>query len=373
MLDIARITLREIHLRLKEPFRISSGSTQERRVLLVELEDRSGLVGWAECVAGEAPNYSAETVDTAWLAIPKWIAPLIIGRALQNPAALFHELEHSIRGHLMARAAVEMAAWELWARRKGVALAELLGGVRDHVETGISLGIQATPADLVEKALSAVQGGYRRIKVKIEPERDIEWVAAVCEAVGSRVPVTVDANAAYGLEHTERLMRLDDLGLSMIEQPLEAGDLVRHAVLQRKLNTPLCLDESITSVDRAVDMVTLGSGRIINIKPGRVGGLTASIAIHDFAAEHGVGVWCGGMLESGIGRAHNVALASLPNFVTPGDLSPSARYWERDIVVPEWTMADGTLRVPADRPGMGVEVDREYVEQITVRRETLER
>jgi len=373
MLEIARITLREIRLRLKEPFRISSGSTQERRVLLVELEDRGGAIGWGECVAGEAPNYSAETVDTAWLAIPKWIAPRVVGHAFTDPHAMFHGLTHTIRGHLMARAAVEMAAWELWACREGVALSKLLGGVRDRVETGISLGIQETPADLVEKALKAAEDGYRRIKLKIEPERDIEWVVAVCDAVGSHLPVTVDANAAYRLEHTEHLKRLDDLGLSMIEQPLEAGDLVRHAVLQRKLNTPLCLDESITSLDRAIDMVTLGSGRIINIKPGRVGGLSASIAIHDFAAEHGIGVWCGGMLESGIGRAHNIALASLPNFAMPGDLSPSARYWERDIVTPEWTMVDGTIRVPTDRPGMGVAVDREYIEQITVRRETLER
>jgi O-succinylbenzoate synthase len=323
-------------------------------------------------VAGETPHYSPETVDTAWLAITRWIAPLVLGRSFKDPAELFHHVANGIRGHHMARAAVEMGTWELASRLSNVSLAKLLGGVREHVETGISLGIQESPMALADKAVQAIQAGYRRVKLKIQPGADVEWVATVREAIGRAHSLTVDANAAYGLEDTNHLKRLDEFGLTMIEQPLASDDLVRHAELQRNLKTPLCLDESITCVDRAQDMVALGSGKIINIKPGRVGGLTASVGIHDFSARHGIPVWCGGMLESGIGRAHNVALASLPNFQLPGDMSPSARYWDRDIVTPEWTMDRGKIRVPVDRPGMGVEVDRDFLDDITQRFETLE-
>jgi O-succinylbenzoate synthase len=216
-------------------------------------------------------------------------------------------------------------------------------------------------------AVEASSAGYRRIKLKIQPGRDVMWVAAVREAIGEGPPLSVDANAAYGLSDTNHLKQLDRFGLAMIEQPLARDDLVRHAELQRMLDTPICLDESIVSLDRAEDMMTLGAGKIINIKPGRVGGLAVSLAIHDCAARHGIPVWCGGMLESGVGRAHNIALASLPNFELPGDLSPSARYWDRDIVIPEWTMDCGQIRVPLDRPGMGVEVDRDFVDDVTQR------
>jgi len=372
MLEIAGITLREIGLRLKEPFRISSGVTHERRVLLVEVRDRSGVTGWGECVAGETPHYSPETVDTAWLAITRWIAPQALGRSFKDPVELFRHLARGIRGHHMARAAVEMAAWELTARLSNVPLAKLLGGVRAHVETGISLGIQESPTALADKAVGAIETGYRRVKLKISPGADVEWVSTVRDAVGPTPSLSVDANAAYHLEDTDHLKRLDEFGLTMIEQPLASDDLVRHAELQRSLETPLCLDESITGVDRAQDMVALKSGRIINIKPGRVGGLTASVGIHDVAARHGIPVWCGGMLESGVGRAHNVALASLPNFELPGDMSPSARYWDRDVVTPEWTMDRGKIEVPLDRPGMGVEVDRHFIDDITKRLESLE-
>ncbi len=372
MLEVSRITLREIGLRLKEPFRISSGVAHERRILLVELQDSSGTSGWGECVAAETPHYSPETVDTAWLAITQWIAPKALSRAFDTPSDLFRRLAQTIRGHRMARAAVEMALWELASQRSKVPLAELLGGTRSHVETGISLGIEESPAALASKAVMALEAGYRRVKLKIEPGRDLEWVAAVREAIGVAHPLSVDANGAYGLGDANHLRRLDDLGLSMIEQPLAGEDLVRHAELQRQIETPICLDESITGLDRAQDMVTLGSGRIVNIKPGRVGGLTPSVEIHDFTAQHAIPVWCGGMLESGIGRAHNIALASLPNFTLPGDLSPSARYWDRDVVVPEWTMDEGRIRVPRDRPGMGVEVDRDFVEHITCRSAVLE-
>jgi O-succinylbenzoate synthase len=371
MIELARCVLREIRLKLKEPFRISSGTTHERRILLVEVTDADGAMGWGECAAGEYPNYSSETIDTAWLAIRSWITPIVLGRRFDDPCHLAGTVSAAFRGHRMAKAAVEMAVWELDARRRSVSLAEALGGTRATVDTGISIGIQPDPVALVERVRRARAEGYRRVKVKIQPGADIAFVRAARAALDEAVPLMADANSAYTLSDLPILRQLDEFRLLMIEQPLGQDDLVRHAELQQALETPLCLDESITSVERAEDMVRLGSGRIINIKPARVGGFMAARAIHDVAARHDVPVWCGGMLESGVGRAHNVALASLPNFRLPGDLSPSRRYWERDIVVPEWTMHDGSITVPRDRPGMGVEVDREFVEALTVRTETL--
>lgn len=367
-LRLDRVALREIRLPLREPFRISSGSVSERRILLLELSDADGARSWAECVAGEEPNYSPETIDTAWLAIREWLAPRLLGRELPGPEAVAPLLEAGVRGHLMAKAALEMGCWALDAERRGVPLAERLGGTREAVATGISLGIQGSPEALVERAAEALAAGYRKVKLKIMPGADLEFVRAVREALGPAAPLMADANSAYSLADADHLARLDELGLMMIEQPLGPDDLVRHAELQRRLRTPVCLDESITGVERAEDMIALGSGRIVNVKPGRVGGFGASLAIHDLCAAHGVPVWCGGMLESGIGRAYNVALASLPNFSLPGDLSPSARYWARDVVRPEWTMdAAGMVRVPRDRPGLGVEPDRDRIDDLTVR------
>lgn len=368
---IESVTLREIRLPLREPFRISSGVVSERRILIVETS-ADGVAGWSECVAGELPNYSPETIDTAWFALRSWLAPRLIGEMLRSPEEVRSRLDTGVRGHHMAKAALEMGVWALWSRRAGLPLARVLGGTRERVEVGISLGIQPEPAMLVERAAAAVAQGYRKVKLKITPGADYAFVAAVREAVGSGVALMVDANCAYEPSDVDALIRLDAFGLTMIEQPFEPGDLVRHAVLQKRLRTPLCLDESITSPERAADMIELGSARVVNIKPGRAGGFASSRAIHDLCAAHGVPVWCGGMLESGIGRAHNVALASLPNFRLPGDLSPSARYWERDIVVPEWTMSEtGEVRVPVDRPGIGVDVDLDRVEHLTVRKETL--
>lgn len=372
MLHIVSITLREIGLRLREPFRISSGVCSERRICLLELVHADGVAGWAECVAGELPNYSAETIDTAWMAIRGWVAPRVVGRDFDGPEAIHAALARDFRGHNMAKAAVEMACWDVAARLRGVPLSVLLGGTRQRVATGISIGIQSSPQALVERAVAARALGYRKIKVKIQPGADVEYVRAVREALGPDAPMMADANSAYTLGDADHLTRLDDFDLVMIEQPLGQDDLVRHAELQRRLHTPICLDESITDVDRAEDMIALGSGRIVNIKPGRVGGFAVSRAIHDLCMRHGVPVWCGGMLESGVGRAHNVALASLPNFSLPGDLSPSARYWERDVVTPEWTMdAEGMVRVPLDRPGIGVDVDLHRIENLTLRRETI--
>ena len=367
-LRVIRVTLREIKLALREPFEISSGITTDRRVLLLELEDADGVTAWSECVAGERPNFSAETIDTAWLAISQWLAPRVVGGSVAHPSALDAKLGANIRGHLMARGAVEMAGWALWATRRSQSLSRTIGGTRRTIETGISLGIQKTPDVLVEKARAAVAAGYRKIKIKIRPGADIEFIAAVRLALGHDAPLMADANGAYSLRDADHLADLDPFRLMMIEQPLAHDDLRRHAQLQDRLATPICLDESITGFERAEDMLALGSGRIINIKPGRVGGLTQAKMIHDLCQHSDVPVWCGGMLESGIGRAYNVALASLPNFTLPGDVSPSARYWQRDVVIPEWTMdSAGMVTVPADAPGLGVRVDLDYVDDLTQR------
>ncbi len=372
MIRLDRITLREIRLPLREPFQISSGVMSERRIALLELYDASGATAWSECVADDTPNYSPETVDTCWTVISRFVAPRVLGVPFDTPGEVHDVLEKDFRGHGMAKAAVEMGIWGLEAELLQMPLARLIGGTRTEIATGISLGIQRSPEALVDKAHAALAAGYRKVKIKIKPGSDVAFVRAARVALGPDAPLMADANNAYTLDDADALIALDELNLMMIEQPLAHDDIVRHAALQKRLHTPICLDESITSLDLAQDMVTLGAGRIINIKPGRVGGFSASLAIHDYCESQGVPVWCGGMLESGIGRAYNVALASLSNFLKPGDVSPSARYWAQDIVTPEWTMSDhGMVRVPLERPGIGVDVDVERVEALTVRRQEL--
>lgn len=369
---VNKITLREITLPLREPFKISSGTTHVRRIILVELRSSDGVVEWSECVAGEEPNYSYETVDTAWWAIREWVAPRILGKEIQKPAEVYALLETDFRGHEMAKAAVEMGIWALAARMAGVSLSNLLGGTREEIEVGISIGVQKSPQALAKKVGESLGRGYRKVKMKIEPGRDVDYVKHVRSEFGYDAPLMVDANNAYGEPDFRVLQELDHFNLMMIEQPLAHDDLVRHARLQKVLKTPICLDESITSVDRTRDMIELGSGRIINIKPGRVGGFNSSILIHDLCALNGIPVWCGGMLESGIGRAYNVALASLSNFTLPGDISPSERYWTEDIVSPEWIMSnEGKIKVPTEEPGCGVSVDIKRIEKICVRKEVL--
>ena len=366
-----RIVLREIRLPLREPFKISSGEVTTRRIVLLELTDGDGVTAWSECVAMAGPNYSPETVDTCWQAIRMWVAPRLLGRPFDHPAEVTPALEVSFRGHRMAKAAIEMGCWGLASVRRGIALAELIGGTRETIETGISLGIQASPEALVEKVSAAFEEGYRKVKIKIEPGADLDYLMAARRAVGPSAGLMADANSAYSLADRQHLGRFDDLGLMMIEQPLGWNDLVEHSELQRAIRTPICLDESITDLDRAREMVALGSGKIVNLKPGRVGGFGSSLAIHELCVRADLPLWCGGMLETGIGRAYNVALASLPGFGLPGDVSPSARYWKQDITDPEWTMDAGHVRVPYDRPGLGVEVDVERIEALTVRREEL--
>ena len=380
MIRIDAITLREIHLPLVEPFRSARGETTRRRILLLELRGADGAVAWSECVAQADPSYSPDTVDTSWLAIHEWLAPRLVGRGVRAPRDAHELLTHGIRGHHMARAAVEMGVWALAAMIMDVPLARALAGAsglpegaepRTHVASGLALGMQGSPEEAARRARAAFAEGYQRVKLKIGPADAIAVTGAVRAAVGAGANLTADANSSFSLDdahHVATLEALDDFGLAMLEQPLAPDGLVRHAELQRRIRTPICLDESITSRDDARDMVTLGSGRAVNLKAGRVGGLTEALAIHALCVGARLGLWCGGMLESGIGRAYNVALASLPGFTAPGDLSPSARYWARDVVTPAWTMdADGRVAVPLDRPGIGVEVDVDFIDDCTVR------
>ena len=372
MLDVEEIVLREIRLPLVEPFQSASGTMTERRIFLVQLIDKDGRIAWGECVGGDEPNYSPETIGTCWLMIRDYVSPRVLERAFAGPREVYPALEENFRGHNMAKAAVEMAMWDLAAQIEEMPLARLLGGTSEKIGTGIALGIQKDPWTIAEKAGKALAQGYRKIKMKIKPGKDIDYVRAVREALGPDAPIMVDANSAYTLDDMDTLKKLDTFDLLMIEQPLAWDDVVRHATLQKELTTPICLDESITGIEKAEDMINLGSGKIINIKPGRLGGFTPSLAVHDLCHKHGIPVWCGGMLESGVGRAHNVALASLPNFSIPGDLSPSARYWEQDIVTPEWTMdEEGFVKVPLDTSGLGVTVDEKRVESLTVMAESI--
>jgi o-succinylbenzoate synthase len=372
LIQLRAVTLREIRLPLREPFRISSGTVQDRRILLLELEDGEGVSTWSECVAPELPYYSYESVETAWLALREWLVPPLLGRSFAHPSDVHPVLDRMVRGHRMAKAALEMGFWGLGAEKAGEPLARYLGGTRTSLDVGVSLGITDAPEALAERAVREAETGYRKVKLKIRPGADLDYVAAVRKALPD-TNLMVDANAAYELEDWPYLAELDAFGLTMVEQPLDGEDLVRHARLQERMKTPLCLDESITGLDRTEDMITLGSARIVNIKAGRVGGLAPSLAIHQRCLAEEIPVWCGGMLESGIGRSYNVALASLPNFTLPGDLSPSARYWARDIVDPEWTMTpDGQVSVPLHRPGLGVEVDRERILSLTANELRLE-
>ncbi len=366
--QIDRIELRIVPLRLRERFEISSGGRQQRHIILVTVH-AEGLVGWGECVASEDPGYSYETTETAWHILRDFLAPAVLGREIRHPSDVLGPMSW-VRGHPMAKAGIEMALWELWARMEERPLAETLGGEVRPVPVGVSIGLKKTDDEL----LSAVEGylgeGYRRIKLKIKPGRDVEMVRAVRDRFPEAV-LMVDANSAYTLEDASRLREMDDLNLLMIEQPLGPEDIRNHAQLQKKLKTPICLDESIRSVDDARLALELVSCGIINIKPGRVGGLTSASAIHDLCAASNVPVWCGGMLESGIGRGHNVALATLPGFTLPGDISASRRYWDEDLVTPEWEVAaDGTITPPSS-PGIGVTPRLDRISAETTRHEII--
>jgi o-succinylbenzoate synthase len=367
---IDRIELRLLRLPLVHFFETSFGRVTDKRFLLVRLF-AGGLESWGECVADETPYYSAETNETAWHVITGFLAPTLIASAPAHPREVF-PLFRAVRGHNMAKAALEMACWDLFARTEGVPLARVLGGVRSRIESGVSIGIQDSLDQLAGKVATELAAGYRRVKIKIKPGWDLDAVQMVRDRFGD-IPLMVDANAAYTLDDAARLAALDRYGLMMIEQPLEYEDVTDHARLQRQIATPICLDESIHSPRVARDAIDAGACRIINIKPGRLGGFGESIRVHDLCAAHGLPVWHGGMLESGIGRAHNIHLSSLPNFTLPGDVAASKRYFVPDLIDPPVEVApDGTIGVPKG-PGIGVAIDLDRVAHATLRVETLAR
>ena len=367
-MKIEAIHMREVNMPLAHPFETSFGVTTGRRILLVELVCE-GLSSWGECVAGEHPYFSDEMIDTAWHITESELVPRLLGKELQSGRdcpALFEQ----VRGHRMAKAALENAVWEMDSLRQGIPLALLLGGTREVIACGVSIGIQPTIEKQLEKVATEVAAGYQRIKLKCKPGWDEHMFTAVREQFPNIV-MSCDANSAYRLDDADRIATWDRFNLLMIEQPLWYDDFYFHRELQKRIQTDICLDECIRNRRDAEAALELGSGRILNIKVGRVGGFTEAIAVHDVAQKHGVPVWCGGMLETGIGRAQNIALSSLPGFTLPGDVSASKRYWTEDIIAPEVTVsAKGEIVVPTS-PGRGYDVVPERIEALTVRRKTL--
>jgi O-succinylbenzoate synthase len=369
-MKIEAIHMRELNMPLAHPFETSFGVTTGRRILVVEIECE-GQTAWGECVAGEHPYFSDEMIDTAWIITESELAPRLLKADVASGRDC-PELFAQVRGHRMAKAALENAVWELDAQRQGIALSKLLGGTRESIPCGVSIGIQPTPEKLMEKIETEVNAGYQRIKLKCKPG----WDTDIFKMVRDRWPnilLSCDANSAYELTDADHIASWDEFKLLMIEQPLWYDDFFFHAELQRRIKTDLCLDECIRNRRDALAALELGSGRIINIKVGRVGGFTEAIAIHDVAQNFGIAVWCGGMLETGIGRSHNIALSSLPNFSLPGDVSASKRYWQQDIIEPEVTVSpEGTITVPTT-PGRGFNVLPDRIEALTVRRQTIRR
>lgn len=358
------VELIEIHLPLRAPFISGAHTWNDRKILLLRCAGQEGSEGWGECVASESPAYSYETTETAWHILTEHLLPPVIGREMLAPEEILAPA-HWIRGHPMAKAALEMALWDLQAKEQGMPLWEILGGGGSGVRVGVSVGLQADDPTLIREIEGFIARGYARVKLKIRRGRDLEMVREVRRHFPD-LPLTVDANSAYTLEDIPLLREFDDLDVTMIEQPLGPADIVEHARLQEAIRTPICLDESIGSEADARLALDLGACRIINLKPGRVGGHLEARRIHDLCRERGIPVWCGGMFESGIGRAHNLALATLPGFTLPGDISESRRYWERDIISPEFELTDGML-IPSQSPGIGVEPDRERIRELTAR------
>ncbi len=362
---LERIELLHLRMPLRSPFETSFGSEAERDCLIVRV-DAEGLVGWGECAADRWPGYSYETAGTAWHFLSDFAVPRILGEVIKNPQDLRQRL-CDLKGHPLARAGLEMAVWDLVGKASARPLSALLGAARARVEVGVSIGIQPSAKALISTVASYVAQGYARIKLKIKPGRDVDEVRAVRQRFPD-VRLQVDANSAYSLEDAAVFEAMDDLGLLLIEQPLAEDDLIDHSRLQARLRTALCLDESILGLRHARQALEIEACRVINIKPGRVGGLDEAVAIHNLCLQQSVPVWCGGMLETGIGRAANLALASLPGFCLPGDISATDRYYEEDIAEPPFVLnPDSTINVPQE-PGLGVEVNGQALEKYTLRR-----
>ena len=350
-MKIESITLREIHMRLKSPFETSFGTVQDRRIVLVEVVT-DGVSGWGEVTAGETPAYNAETTDTAWHVLADFVAPNLVGKSISKASDL-PALMSQIRGHEMAKSGVENALWDAEAQLSGVPLYKHLGGKTEEIACGVSLGIRENPESLVKRVQEELKSGYQRIKLKIKPGKDYEFVAAVRKEF-PRIRLSVDANSAYSLEDAARLKRLDEFDLLMMEQPLSWDDIYAHSKLQAQIQTAICLDECIHNTRHALTAIALKSCRIINIKLGRVSGHTEARLMQDACLAHGVPVWCGGMLESGIGRAHNIAMSTLPGFSLPGDVSASQRYWTEDIIEPAVEVTSRAPFMSRRRPDLAI-------------------
>jgi len=362
-MKIEQVTLYHLRMPLVSPFETSFGRISTRDCILIEMK-ADGVTGYGECVADRDPGYAYETSGTAWHILSDFLIPILLNRQIMHPADL-HTYCRQVRGHRMAKSGLEMALWDIWGKQQGRSLQELLGGVNRRVAVGVSVGLQDSEEELVDVVSAYVEQGYARVKIKIKPGRDVGDTRAVRRAF-PELPLQVDANSAYTLETSMDLRPLDDLSLLLIEQPLAEDDLWDHSRLQPQFNTPLCLDESILSPRHARQALEMGACRIVNIKTGRVGGLSQAIKIHDLCRARDIPVWCGGMLETGVGRAANLALASLPGFTLPGDISASARYYQEDITHQRFTLnPDSTISVPTS-PGLGVTVDRDILQKVTL-------
>ncbi|WP_020007308.1 o-succinylbenzoate synthase [Salinicoccus albus] len=367
-MNIKEIKMHQLVMNLKSHFTTSFGSQQERFITIIEAVDDQGVSGFGECVSGEDPLYSEEFMDASLIAMKKYFGPLVIHNTINHPDDVW-ELFKPFKRNNMSKAAIEGAVWDLYAKQQQQPLADVIGGSKSEVDVGVSLGLEDTDNALLEKVGEKVEEGYKRIKVKIKPGRDVDMVRKIRDKFGD-IPLMVDANSAYTLDDIEVLKELDAFDLMMIEQPLAAGDLIDHAKLQKQLTTPVCLDESIDSYEAAAGAIELGSCEIINVKVGRVGGITQSIKIHDLAQKHGIPLWCGGMLEAGVGRFHNVAITTLPNFTLPGDTASSGRYWYEDITTPEVIAENGVVTV-IDKPGIGAAVDFDKMQQYLKKTEVI--
>lgn len=363
-MKITHIVARHVRMPFKQAFSTSRWTLTHKDAIVIEATSADGLTGWGECVALAYPDYCYESTAINALVIRDYLVPLILGRDFAD-AQGFCEAMAAVAGHRMAKAGLESAFWDLSARARGLSLAQMIGGVRERVDVGVSVSVHETPQALMRTVEGYLQEGYQRVKLKIKPGKDVAE-AALIRRTHPDLLLQVDGNAAYTLDHVEHLAGLDDLGLLLIEQPLGNEDIIDHAQLQQRLRTPVCLDESILSVDDARKALSIQACRIINIKPGRVGGIRESIRIHDLCRAQDIPVWMGGMFETGIGRALNVAVASLPGFVLPGDISASSKYFEEDIVETPFVLnGDSTLTVPSG-PGLGIEVNREILARYTV-------
>nr|WP_263324918.1 o-succinylbenzoate synthase [Neobacillus sp. Marseille-Q6967] len=369
-MEIKSIVLRHVKMDLLHPFTTSVGTEYDKDFILVEVKSKSGLSGWGESVSIIEPIYNEETVKTNWHMMNDFLIPLLLKEPIQHPDDVSERFK-PIRGNYNAKAALEGAIWDLYAREMNLPLSKALGGTKDKIEVGVSVGIQESEAKMLQNIEGYLTEGYKRIKVKIKPGWDLHILEAIRKEFPD-IPLMADANCAYSLDDIEHMQQLDQFNLTMIEQPLACDDIIDHAKLQAELKTPICLDESIHTAEDARKAIELGSCKIINLKIGRVGGLTESKKIHDLCVKNNIPMWCGGMLEAGIGRAHNIAITSLANFTLPGDTAPSSHYWKHDIISPEVEMKDGWIFVP-NEPGIGFEPSLSKIDDVTLYSKTYRR